>query len=200
MASVIGIVNSALYKVGAKKQIVSLDEGTPAANFMSARYEDLRDDLLRAHPWNFAVKRVKLARLAETPAYEYDYKYAMPSDIIRTLLLSDNSAGTGVVDYREESGTYFSNAEELWLKYVYKVTDPNQMTADFREVLALKIAIEAAITIANSNSMSETMEARFQKAMLKAMSVDSMSDRPSSLPSGSWTTCRSRAGVGTWPV
>jgi len=31
------------------------------------------------HQWNFAVKSVKLAQLAETPAVKFDYVYAASS-------------------------------------------------------------------------------------------------------------------------
>lgn len=190
MASIVGIVNSALIKVGAKKLIGSLDEGTPGANFGAARYEEIRDELLRGHPWNFAVARAKLARLSTTPNHKWEYEYSVPSDWLRTMWISDNEDGVGYIDYNEESGMIRADADELWMKYIRKVDDPNVMTPDFREVIAYKLAIEAAISIANSNTLSELMQQRFDRAWTKALSTDSLGDRPGQMPAGSWTTRR----------
>ena len=62
MASVVGICNSALVKIGATR-IISLTEGSKNANLCDEQYEKVRNDLLRSHAWNFATARRKLARL-----------------------------------------------------------------------------------------------------------------------------------------
>lgn len=190
MASEVGIVNSALIKIGSKKLIVSLDDGTPGANFGSARYAEIRDELLRGHPWNFAVHRVKLARLSTTPNHEWAYEYTLPTGWLRTLWIAGNEDGSGFADYREEGGKIVSDFDELWMKFVYQETDPNIMAPDFRELIALKLATEAAIHIANSATLASGLEEKFGNAWMKAMSVDSLGDRPGRMGVGSWTTSR----------
>jgi len=53
------ICNSALLKIGAST-IVSLSDSSVEAEACNEQYTKLRDELLRSHPWNFAMKRVFL--------------------------------------------------------------------------------------------------------------------------------------------
>ena len=57
MASEVDICNRALSKLGAAR-ITSLTEDSVNARACNAMYESVRDAELRAHPWNFAMKRV----------------------------------------------------------------------------------------------------------------------------------------------
>lgn len=184
------IANSCFRKIGVKQKITSFDEGTPAANFASDRYPELRDELLRSHPWNFAIETVKLAQLTSTPVVEFDREYSLPDDWVRTIGVYDNDAGSGSIPYREEAGKIRVSREEVWMRYVREITDPNDMTPDFREALAYALAIEAAIDLVGSRSLSERMEQRFEKKILKAKSTDAQSDGPRELPRGSWVTNR----------
>ncbi len=51
-----GIANVALSRLGAER-IASISEDTENARLINAVYGTLRDEVLRAHPWNFAIKR-----------------------------------------------------------------------------------------------------------------------------------------------
>ncbi len=190
MATEVGICNSALSKIGAKR-IASLTEGSKNANFCNEQYEKLRDDLLRAHVWNFAVKRQQLARLSEAPAFGFQFKYRLPSDWLRTVMVQDNADGAGAVEYRQEGATLHTNAAQVYLRYVRQLADPNEMTADFREVLATLIARELAIPIANSNTLFQLMDERYRTRFRRARSADSIEDFPDRMPAGSWATVRS---------
>ena len=54
------ICNSALIKIGASK-IAALSDTNKRAILCNEQYPKLRDDLLRSHPWNFAIKRKVLS-------------------------------------------------------------------------------------------------------------------------------------------
>lgn len=190
MATEIGICNSALSKIGVTRAIASLTEGSKTANACNEQYVKLRDDLLRAHTWNFAITRAELQASATAPASEYDFAYQLPSDWIRTVAVHDNDAGEGAVEYRIEGRQILANAPRAWLKYVKRVVDPNEMPADFREALALMLAAELAAPIANSNTLKTTLAAEFQRKHRKAKSTDAVEDYPESMPAGSWVTAR----------
>ena len=189
MASETGICNSALVKIGAAR-IVSLDEGSRNANACAELYPKLRDDLLRGHAWNFAIVRVKLARLVSTPAFGFTYEYQLPVDWLRTLAVFDNDAGDGDVDYRIEGRRLRCSAEDVYLRYVRVVTDANDMPSDFREALALMLARDLAIPIAQSNTLREIMGEAFRDAVGRAKSTDAIEDHPDALPDGSWVAVR----------
>ena len=61
MASVVGICNRALEKLGGG-YIAALTEASKEARALNRAYDYVRDAVLRAHPWNFAIKRASLAR------------------------------------------------------------------------------------------------------------------------------------------
>jgi hypothetical protein len=64
--SEVSIANMALSHVGQHNQIAALSDSTEAARQCNLHYEQARDSLLRAHPWNFAIKRTVLLTQAET--------------------------------------------------------------------------------------------------------------------------------------
>src|SRR5690606_5587709 len=84
MADITGICNSALAKIGAAR-ITGLAEGSRNAGLCAELYDKCRDDLLRAHSWNFAAARAKLARAAEAPAFGPAHAYVLPADWIRCV-------------------------------------------------------------------------------------------------------------------
>lgn len=193
MASDTDIANHALRLLG-QGTIVSLTDGSETANKVDDIYEDTRDNLLRSHPWNFATKRVQLARSSTTPAFEFDYAYVLPSDWIRTISVHDNDAGHGTVLYRGEyvgsQRVLVSSSDAIYLRYVYQVTDPNLMTVDFRMAFVLTLARDLSISITTSNSLQESLDRQAQRALSKAKSTDSLGSFPEFRPRGSWASSR----------
>ena len=98
MPAVTDIVNKSLRMIGATR-ITSLTDGSTNANAANDIYTEVRDELLRSHPWNFATKRAKLAQSATTPTFEFDYAYPLPSDWIRTVSVHDNDPRYGTLFY-----------------------------------------------------------------------------------------------------
>ena len=190
MASVVAICNAGLRKVGAST-ITSLTQGTKNANFCNDRYADLRDALLELHPWNFAMKRVKLAQTTATPVIKFDETYALPADFLRAGSVFDSDEGFGIVDHKVEDNTIVCSSEEVWLLYVSLITDPNKMTPLFREALACSIAVEAATALVESGTLHDRMVVQFDKSVRRARSSDAMGDLPDRMPVGSWVTSRS---------
>ena len=61
MASLVDICNSALNQLGAST-IISLTENSKNARIISQRFDSVRDQVFREHPWNALTKRIKLAQ------------------------------------------------------------------------------------------------------------------------------------------
>lgn len=194
MPSETDVINLGLRRIGATS-IVSLTDGSTSANVAGDIYETLRDDLLASHPWNFATKRQELAQSVTEPAFEFDHAYALPSDWLRTVSVHDNDAGHGTILYRMEEingqKSIVTSSDEVWLRYVYQVTDANFMTADFRSALAFVIARDLSIPLASSNTLHDQMEKMATRAIAKARSTDAMGSFPELRPRGSWAASRS---------
>lgn len=198
MASETEIVNAALRKVG-DRRITSIDDTVPSAGVARDVLATERDDLLRSHPWNFAVTRIELSRLAAAPAFEYDYAYAMPSDFMRAVSVHASDAADGDLEYKIEGlkqsdDTYVNavlcNSTTVFLRYVRRVTDPNLMTPAFRQVLTLRLAVIFTTGIAKSNTLHQILTEELRDATRKAVSVDGIEDYPERMPVGSWASSR----------
>ena len=71
---------------------MTLSDTNKSAKFCNKQYEILRDEVLYSHPWNFAMTRAELTQTANTPEFEWDYEYELPSDVLRVLDVSNNEA------------------------------------------------------------------------------------------------------------
>ncbi len=166
MASEVGIVNSALVKIGADT-ITALIDDSEEARAANAQYAKLRDEVLRAHPWNFAIARAQLAQLAEDPAFGYAKQYQLPADCLRVLSMSDDT-----IQFEIEGRKLLTDEETAKIRYLRQVTDPNEFDSFFRETLSLRLAADLAYTLVNSGTLSELMMKLYLDHLSKARSID----------------------------
>lgn len=185
-SSAVEICNSALIKVGADR-IVSLTEDNQRARLCNEQYEKHRDDLLRAHPWNFATKRVELAASTDEPAFGFNYSYPIPSDCLRVL-------GTDLSDddeYKiEASRRILTDASTLFIKYIYKVTEVGYMDPVFTECLAFKIASDIAYSLSGSASLAELLYKQYKDKLSEARSFDAQEGSADRIISDEWLNSR----------
>ena len=193
MVSTVDVVNVALRRVGASR-ITSLSENDASAVVANDLFDAIVDDLFRQHAWNFATKRAKLAQLVEEPTFEFDHAYTMPANWIRTISVHPNSAGAGTMFYREEQlddkRVILTSADDVYLRYVARVTDPNLWSTDFRNAVSMILARDFAIPLGNSNTMHINFDKLSRSARARARSSDAMGSSPERRPRGSWVTRR----------
>lgn len=189
----VSIINYALRKVG-EARITATTDGTNPANVANDLYDFVRDDLLRSHPWNFATKRVQLAQKTDTPVFEFDYAYALPSDWLRTISVHDNDAGHGTILFREEylvnQRCIITSSDAVYLRYVYRVEDAAQMDVSFKRALGLSLARDLAIPLASSSTLEDKLDREAQRAIAQARSSDALGAFPELRPRGSWAASR----------
>ena len=164
--SVVQIVNNALVKLGANA-ILSLTEDSEAARAANLIYEQIRDAVLRDHVWNFAKKRIELAKDSDTPAFEFSFQYTLPSDCLRVLQMEDLD-----MIYKIESGKLLTDESPAKILYVSRVEDVNLFDSMFVEALSARISAELAVTLAESNSLYQNMMEMYQRKILDARSMD----------------------------
>ena len=189
MATKTGLINEALIELGASR-IISDTDGSKNANAANDVYDAVLERCLRIHYWNFAKTRLKLSRLTETPAFGFDYIYAKPPDWLRTKAIHDNDAGVGTVPYSLEAEGFHADALDLYLTYTQKVTDPNQMAADFRHYFSMSIAKTIAKKITGEENDREAMRVLESSALSIAQSADAIEDFPEQQPEGNWVLDR----------
>ena len=195
MVSTIDVVNVALRRVGSSR-IIAFTEDSAEAVIANDLFDEILDDLLRQHAWNFATRRAKLAQLVVTPTFEFDHAYTVPADWIRTVSIHPNSEGAGTMFYREEivddKRVIVTSADEVFMRYIARITDPNLWSADFRNAMSMILARDFAIPLGSSNTMHANYDKLSRSAIARARSSDAMGSSPERIPRGSWTTRRGR--------
>ena len=132
MASVVDICNSALNFLGAST-ISALTEDSKNARLCNQRYEPIRNRTFRSHAWNFATKRVELAKDSDAPVVEYANQYTLPADCLRVLNSIWNCRQyKSTIDYvlKVEKS---KQTKVLFLVYIALITDPNEYDTYFNE-------------------------------------------------------------------
>jgi len=174
MASEVDIANSALNMIGASN-ITSLTEDSVAARIMNQRYEFVRDAVFRSHPWNCLVRRASLAQNSTAPTWGYTYAYNLPTDpfCLRVLRLEKLD-----LDYKVEGRTIVSNEQTMKIKYVARVTDPNEYDTLLSETISARLAADTCYSITNSNSLVASMYSLYEAKLKEARFVDSTEGMP----------------------
>lgn len=189
MASVIEIANRALQRLGATR-LVSLTENSRTARSVNAVYESARDAELRAHPWNFAVRRAQLAEDVTAPVFGPAHSYTLPADFLK-LLPPDAGWHYNDLDWKIEGRSVLTDeVAPLNIRYIARITDANTMDALFREALAMRMAKEMCEELTNSNNKIAAINADYRDAILEARranAFDRVSDEP---PEDSWLSVR----------
>jgi hypothetical protein len=167
MASVVDICNIALSNLGDQK-ISSLSDANERARVCNLRYDDVRDSVLRSHPWSCAIKRTQLARNDTAPVWGFDYAYSLPSDCLRVLDVEEWET-----PFRIENGNIVTDAEKVKLKYIKQVLDPNEFDSLIIQAIALKLASEIAESLTGRPELRNNMLSKFLSVVAEARSIDS---------------------------
>lgn len=192
MASVVEICNFALQELGAN-YISSLNENSPESRECNLRYDSVRRSLLRMHHWNFAIKRVALSRETTTPAFNYSYQYALPSDFLKIIMTSTeelyqsdfgvvknsefyvgNPVGNNYIDkYKLENKKLLSNDSSVSIIYVADITDTGQFDSTFTELLQRLLCAKITKKLTGSQSEANDKLALFEKEFENFANIDS---------------------------
>lgn len=170
MPSETDICNLALSNIGDMASVVSINppSGSVQAVHCARFYPIARNAMLEMHPWDFAVKRVSMALLSETPPSPWRYVYAAPGDAFNLLAVLDPQAtddySAGLIQYGSYQGppgamvgiytpqpytsevdatgaqVLYTNQQNAVLRYSALVTDTTQFSPLFVTSLGYLLA------------------------------------------------------------
>lgn len=184
------ICNSALIKVGAES-ISSLTSGSREADIMNTLYDQIRREMLRSHPWNFAIARTQLGASSGTPEFEFTKMFVIPSDVLRVLKI-DSKGEPYKIEYDpvNQNRVILTNASTLEIQYIRDVEDVTQFDANFTEAFACRLAAESAYAFTNSNNLAAQMFTLYQQALANARSFDAQEGTPDAIEADDWFNWR----------
>lgn len=190
----VDICNSALVKVGSEL-ITALSDSNKRARFCNEQYDKLRREVLRAHPWNFALKRAQLSQNVTAPSWGFDYAYDLPSDFIRIVEVV-NSSGDRLDEngypWKIEDGQIVTDSTTCYIRYVYNITDTTAFDPMFDEALATRLAADLAYALVQSNSTATRLSNEYKAMIPETRSVDGMGETPDDVVEGDWITSSGR--------
>jgi hypothetical protein len=175
----VSLCNMALARLGADQQISAIDATTSQSRACLLVYEQCRDELLRAHDWIFAERRVALAEDGTAPD-PWTYQYRYPTDCLKIrgidpevlIEATDNRIPHDVTS--DSTGRLIlTDQADAILVYTVKITDTAQFPPDFASALAWKLATELAMPIAKSPALRDSSEQHYLLAVQRAITADS---------------------------
>lgn len=181
----IDICNHALLKVGADT-IASLDTSQATENpvIYSAKlcnifFDQALLETLRMYPWNSATKRTQLTRLAEAPAFKYDFKYALPIDFVRVINLYSSTEGyDDGTEWSIESGEVLTNYDAAYLKYVAKPEDVSLLDPLAAQAVICNLAIKLSVPLQLDQTIKNNLVTELQTIILPAArSIDTIENK-----------------------
>ncbi len=177
MATAITICSNALLILGAHP-INDFNESTEHARLCANIYPTVRDDLLRAHPWNCAIKRVVLSPSSTTPEFEYSYQFPLPGDLLRVLSVGNPEDN---FNYRIEGAKLLANTNTIRLRYVFRNDDVTSWDSAIVSTAEMLMAAKLAYAVTGSAALRDSMTQEAAYKLRQAKAADGQEEPPEEL-------------------
>lgn len=176
--SPIALCSRALLKLGARP-IQSFYDERIEADLALALFEPIRDALLSAYPWRFAVVQMALPRLETAPIADYQYAFQLPSDCLRVLSVGNQGRSRGV-QYRRVGNTLHSDSDAMIVDYIFR-PDDEVAPAYFDQVVIARLSAEFCLPLTENTSRAEMLYRLAENEFERAKRIDAQQDTPRAL-------------------
>ena len=181
------ICNLALIGLNANT-IIALDGTTEESRKCLAVYARVREQVLCAHPWNFAIARVALSALSDAPLFDYDYAFQIPTECLRVIKSDLDVNGYAWV---REGDQILANDSAIKIKYIKRITDPNLFSADFIAAFAARLESDLAYPITGNADLAKAKYAVYTEKLRLAKATNSQEGRSlEAFESDAWLNSR----------
>lgn len=189
MADYVSIVNLAASKLGEDDQLRSPEDDTHLGRTVAAVWDQVRQDVIRDHIWNFAVRRKGLAAEAlDAVPYPWLSSFPLPADCLRLVEVLSCSSRR---QYQLEGGSILCNqAGPLYVRYLIDVPEPAKWDASFTGAFAAYLAFQIADRITGDLSRKDAAWADYQAKLVRAKRIDAMENPPVPFEATEWETAR----------
>lgn len=166
----LSIINSSLLLVGANP-LVSLADENKAKRVTVAQFPVVRDMSLRAHPWNFATRRVALTVPDSTaPIYGFTYRFALPSSpkCLRVLEVEDQ------IPFSLEENYLCCDSSTVNIKYIVLIEDTTLWDESFTNYFIHKLAAKTALNLMQNVDMHDRLDAQAERFFTDAKFINAV--------------------------
>lgn len=190
----VDICNQALSWLGADL-ITSINDDSEEAKTCKANYALLRDAVMEAREWSFAIQRLALAPLARTPVYGYSKQFLVPSSVLRVLSVPDSPTSGSTVglngggadwlqdvefwrmESQPEGRVILADRATLVIRAIIRVTNEAFWSPTFVQAFAARLAAELAMPLVESRELQVDMHSLYAAKLAEAASLDGMQGR-----------------------
>lgn len=160
-----------------------------SARAVNSAWEIVRDEVLRAHPWNSCITRTQLAALTPGPTFGWDYHYQLPTDCLRVL---DVGHPEETQLPWEVNGKILLTDEgaPVDLRYVKREEDAGQYDALLVSAMAARLAVEVCEELTQSTTKKQVVADEYQAILAEARRADGQEHYTSEHELDSWLQAR----------
>lgn len=166
--SEVQICSNALLLIG-DQPINSFTDGSDRAALASNLWNNARQAVLRAHPWNCAKEMVALAPESTAPAFDWSYQFLQPGDCLRVLFVGEGGCAE---EYAIKGRRILAHVNPLYLTYIKDVTDVASWDALLVEAMQRYMAFSMAYPITKSGTLRDSFYTEYTNLLKLAKSVD----------------------------
>lgn len=153
--------------------LASLD-GSAEGDVLAAMYGPKYDHCLAYHPWRFASRRSRLARLDEKPVTEFEFVFALPPGVVR-IISGGSDAVASRLDYRILSGSKLEcSSEDVYLRYIARV-DPSECPEYFLTAFVEGLAAQICLPLTENSQRAALLAQDALQHLKSAQLIDSQS-------------------------
>ncbi len=199
------IRNLVLSKLGEEEQLDDPAADTRANRKMTANWQGVRDQVLRMHPWNFAVDPAGEeleadGSYAPSVLADFKFRFALPPDCIRLDLerIRPRQARLGL---RVGGGFIYTNtAGPLLISYVRREERVGLWDDLFAEAFACHMAAQIGRAVVGQDFDRNAMLAQTARAIAAAKAIDGRENPADELGENEWTEARYQGTARQWWV
>ena len=136
-------------------------------------YETTRDNTLRAHTWNFAIKRSTALTGATAPAFGYTYAFELPSDCLRVVEVYNS-----IYPWRVEGGLLLTSISSIKIKYIARMTDVSDFSASFENSLTFNLASQLAFPVTGKVDLVQLYDKLYNESIAQARVLEAAEAMP----------------------
>ena len=198
MVDRVSVSNLVLSKLGDEDQLTDPDDDRKAARAIKAVWDIVRDVVLRAHLWNFAVRQASLTSADPAPTFIYTHSFPLPADFLR-LDPSQMEPWSVRENYQLQGRRLLlaSTPGPILIRYVARIEEVGDWDALFVEAFACRLAYQIADRITGDMNRKGECWRSYTLAMSEAKGVDGRENPPEPPVDSSWVTARYDGGSGS---
>jgi len=180
----IEVAQKAMVLVGLEP-LTSFTDQTDEALVANTIYEDIIEDCLAHHNWNFATGQKVLARLTAAPVDRWDAAYALPTspEVVQVLTVTINDTPQQYDIYERYVYINAEAGDEVVLNYVFR-PETRYWPPAFTMWVIFRLASVFALSVTRkgdiAKSYTDLAEAQFRRAKARdSQQVTTQGLRPS---------------------